>query len=1065
MQRRGLILLVAGLLAGATARAADEKTVLTIYPESRTLPVVSTLDQAIRTTLQSRSAAPIRFQTEYLDLSWFGGPQAETLIARLMKEKYAGRNIDLIMPCGEAAIRFVLRERSSIFPGIPVVFCTADRDAMREVALAPDVTGVTMMLNWEPAVELIVRLHPGTRRVVLIGGSGPTAREWEDQARRAFARHAGPLEFTYLSGLAMPDVLKAVAALPQGTVALFNSFISDRAGRTFTTPEAVAEVAAVSPVPIYSISESLLGHGIVGGPMIDFRAQGFQAAELAWRVLSGQHLGPADVVAEHTAKYVFDARQLKRWGIDEKRLPPGSTVRFGQLSTWDQYKWHIVGALAFFALQMVLIVGLLVERRQRRWAERELDERLRFETLLSDLAVAFIKIRGDGVDRQIDEGLRRVVEELNVDRATVGEFASDGGQIRIVHTWARPDVASIGSVLQTRDLPWTISQIRSGRVVAISSLDDFPEAAEVDRRNIAALRIRSFALVPFVVEESVGGVLACSLLRDERSWPGELLQRMRVLAEIFAIVLWRRRAQRALEESEGRFRLMANAAPVMIWVAGPDGLCTDFNRAWLEFTGRTLAQEIGDGWADGVHPEDRDRCIGVYRQALAARRPFTVEYRLLRADGTYRTMLDNGVPRFDADGATFSGYIGSAVDITDIKDAQRAIVESTALRSAILGSLYGAVVALDRDGAIVAVNEMWTRFAEENRADKSATGVGANYLSVCRRAAAAGDRHAEKALDAIESVLSGRVPRALLEYPCHSPTETRWFAMAVESFRRPEGGAVISHIDVTRRRQAEEEAERGRDELAHALRVATSGELATTLAHEINQPLTAIVSNAQAARRMIDASRLDREELKAALEDIAGDARRTADIIRHLRALFRKEVAERRPLDVNEVIADVTGLLGKDLERRRIHLYLELGEGLPRVLGDTIQLQQVFLNVLVNACDAMKDVDGVRELHIETAHREGGRIDIAVRDSGVGVKESELSHIFDRFVTTKPNGLGMGLAISRSIIESHGGRIWATRNEGRGLTLHTELPALSPQPEDVASAPERERLHQPRSSV
>src|SRR3954468_18928202 len=142
-------LVVAILAFASTARAADEKTALTVYAEARTLPVIVTLDQAIRTTLQARTASPIHLQNEYLDLSWFGGPKAEELLARLLKEKYAGRKIDLVMPCGEPALRFVLRERATIFPGVPLVFCVVDADAIRDLPLPGDVTGVTMSLNWE----------------------------------------------------------------------------------------------------------------------------------------------------------------------------------------------------------------------------------------------------------------------------------------------------------------------------------------------------------------------------------------------------------------------------------------------------------------------------------------------------------------------------------------------------------------------------------------------------------------------------------------------------------------------------------------------------------------------------------------------------------------------------------------------------------------------------------------------------------------------------------------------------------------------------------------------------
>ncbi|MFL5422666.1 MAG: ATP-binding protein [Myxococcales bacterium] len=897
----------AAVMAVAAADAADEKTVVTIYAETRLNPVIAILDDTIQSTLQSRSANPIRFDIEYLDLSWFGGPGGEDLHARVLREKYAGRKLDVVIVCGEAAIAFVLRERAALFPGVPIVFCLADYETIDATTLEPDVTGVTMLMDWTGAVDLVLGLHPATKRVAFVGGSGPTAYRWERNARRKFAKFGNRVEFVYLTGLPMAELLKSVAGLPDGTVGLFNVFLRDSAGRTFTTSEALELVSRASSVPMYGMSESMFGYGIVGGPIIDLAGQGRAAAELARRILVGERLGPADIVAQHANPYLFDARQLERWRIAEDKLPPDSVVRFRQLPTWYLYRRQILLAAALVALQTLLIASLLLERRQRKRAERRLDERLRFETLISDLAATFLEIGAVEVDRKMDHALRRIVEELRVDRASIIEFS--GGELRVTHSSRQKEVAYLPAVLDVAGLPWIAQRLCRGEVVSWSRPDELPPEAAIDRKTIASLGVKSLVLLPFVLGKSEGGVLACSLLRDERKWDDELVARLHLLAEIFAMVMLRRRTQTALVESERRFRVMADAAPVMIWMAGPDGGRIDFNRRWVEFTGRALEEERGDGWFEGVHPTDRDSCKDAYREALRARSPFTIEYRLRRADGSYRSVLDCGVPRFDGD-AAFRGYVGSAIDITEAKAAH-------------------------------------------------------------------------------------------------------------------------------------EDAERGREELGHALRVATLGELTATLAHEINQPLTGIFSTAQGMRRVLEAGEPTRIELREAFQDVASNARRASEIVGRVRTLFRKELPGRRPLDVNDAIVVVTGLLRKELERKRVALQLTLASELPPVLGDAVQLQQVLLNIVVNACDAMERIEGIpRELRIETARTGPERISIIFRDSGIGVRDGDVSRIFDRFVTTKRDGLGMGLSISRSIIEAHGGRIWATRNPDRGLTIHGELPCL-----------------------
>jgi signal transduction histidine kinase len=244
-----------------------------------------------------------------------------------------------------------------------------------------------------------------------------------------------------------------------------------------------------------------------------------------------------------------------------------------------------------------------------------------------------------------------------------------------------------------------------------------------------------------------------------------------------------------------------------------------------------------------------------------------------------------------------------------------------------------------------------------------------------------------------------------------------------------------------RRKRAEAEAVVHLGQLVHAQRVTVVGELAATLAHEINQPLGAIVSNAESARRLVDPAEPKRTDLLDTLGDIIDDGQRASEVIRRLRTMLRTGVAERKPCDVNALIVEMMKFLEADLARADVSTELRLREDLPPVRGDVIQLQQVILNLALNAEDAMADSAGEpRRLIVETAERMPGIVEVCVRDTGVGVKESDLEDIFKPFVTTKTSGLGMGLSISRSIVEAHGGTIRAERNPDRGLSIHVELP-------------------------
>jgi len=237
--------------------------------------------------------------------------------------------------------------------------------------------------------------------------------------------------------------------------------------------------------------------------------------------------------------------------------------------------------------------------------------------------------------------------------------------------------------------------------------------------------------------------------------------------------------------------------------------------------------------------------------------------------------------------------------------------------------------------------------------------------------------------------------------------------------------------------------QRQRDELARVNRVTTVGELSTSIAHEVNQPLDAIVTNAQAAMRLLRQSPTDTEEVAAALHDIANEGNRAAGILNRVRSLARKEQPISEPLELNEGVRDVLRLAAPDAQNRGVVIHQEFDDALPSIMGDQIEIQQVILNLLMNAAQAMQDVHPEsRQITVRTTH-DARFVQLTVEDGGVGLADDQLRRIFEPFYTTRPGGIGMGLSISQSIIQSHGGEIWATQNADRGATFHVRLPIAS----------------------
>jgi C4-dicarboxylate-specific signal transduction histidine kinase len=248
------------------------------------------------------------------------------------------------------------------------------------------------------------------------------------------------------------------------------------------------------------------------------------------------------------------------------------------------------------------------------------------------------------------------------------------------------------------------------------------------------------------------------------------------------------------------------------------------------------------------------------------------------------------------------------------------------------------------------------------------------------------------------------------------------------------------HAESLERKHAEEALHQAQADLARVSRVTTMGELTASLAHEVNQPIAAAVTNANTCLRWLTREHPDIEEARAAAMRIVEDGTRAAEIIKRTRLLFKKGTPQRELVDVSEVIREMIVLLRGEATRHNILVGTELAADLPQVMGDRVQLQQVLMNLVLNGIDAMKDMDGARELAIKSQRAENGQLLVSVIDTGMGLPQQQADQIFNAFFTLKPQGTGMGLSISRSIVESHGGRLWAADNSPRGASFYFTLP-------------------------
>jgi PAS domain S-box-containing protein len=852
-------------VAANTASRAESprpKRVLIISTGSRLSPGFTAMDRAILEELGKGPSDRLDILAENLDILRFSADRFQRIFTDYLTEKYAEQPPDLIILVFVGSLEIAGGLLHKIFPGRPVVVAGATEEEVRPDQFLSPVSGVAYRVNPRATLELILRLQPETRRVIVIGGTAQVDRDVLDRVKEAARSFEKRVEFEFWDNRSMAELRQTVSTLPAQTAILFYRMFRDGAGQPVISTQAGQSIAQWASAPVYVMAGTALGTGAVGGSLGDIDAIGKRAGELARLVLSGT--APASLPLESSTGSVptFDWRALKRWGISESRLPPNSIVRFRPQSLWEQYRLHVLGALIIILLQSAVIADLLLQRRRRRCVEAQLRE-----------------------------------------SQQLMELATSAGGIGL---WSR---------------------------------------------------------------------------------------------DLTGSSVW------------------ANASTRFLYgLSGGEALRFD----------DMLAR---------IHPDDRARMVAAVERAHAAELPFEGEYRILLPNGTERWVLAKGRTVVEPDGHD-GRRMGVLLDITERKQAAEALRQSEEHYRTLAETAADVIVTMDENSTILFVNPAVERVFGYTPADVIGRKITMLIPEPLRQ------RHVEgmrRYLDTGKKRLSW----GAVSFPgLHKSGGEINLEIAFGESRRGDRRIFTGIMrDITERKRAEAELRQQREELAHLTRVSTMGELAASLAHELNQPLTAILSNAQAAQRFLSANRVDVEEVREILSDIVQDDNRAGEVIRRMRALVKKEALEFSSLDLASVIREIMLLVHSDAVLRNVRVSVDVNADLPHVRGDKIELQQVLLNLLLNAFDAMKDCPlAKREVLVRAELNGGDLVRTSVTDRGTGLTSDKLGKIFQPFFTTKRDGLGMGLSISRSIIEAHGGRLWAENNADRGATFYFTVP-------------------------
>jgi signal transduction histidine kinase len=733
---RHLRLLAAGwVLTASFATAAPKPAtdILVLYSNSRLLPANVEIDRGLHEVIENRSDLNVRLFTEFLDEPSFSGAAYEHTVALYLQEKYSARPPSVVVVAGEEGLGFLLRHRAELFEQVPVVHLAVAREVLLANEPLPD-GFVGSDAGYDPlgTIRLALRLHPDTRRVIIITGVSEMDRVGAVTLRKRIPELKLDQEVEFIEGLSTDDVLKRLAALGEGDVVYTPGYFRDGAGREFAPRESAVLMAAASGAPIYAPYNTFLGTGIVGGRMPSFYEMGRQAALTVNGLLDGIVPAALQIPASSKSFVAVDWRQVVRWGIDPAAVPADAVVHFREPSFWEAHRGQAIAIAGVIVVQALFIAALLIERRHRRRTAAELRE------------------------SQVQMSLAARTARLSV-------------------------------------LTWDISR---------------------DAGTHAGTRMPS---------------------RE------------------------------------------AGASRIPLHLV-----------------------------LESVHPADRERFERAVWQAVDREEELEVEYRSLRPNGEVQWIVARG--RAEQAGGTLSGIA----------------------------------------------------------------------------------------------------------------------------------------TDVTARKNAEQQAEKDRSALTHMSRVSTMGQLSVSIAHQLNQPLAAILGNAEAARKMLGHDVPDIPELKEICDDIIAENKRATEVIRRLGALYRRGELKVAPVNLNELVDETLDLVRTELMSRHVVARTHLAPSPLIVDGGRVQLQQVLLNLVLNAADAMSEL-AAEQRHLEIATEiDGPNVLLRVVDHGTGIATENLKNVFEAFWSSKPGGIGVGLAICLSIVAAHHGTLTASNNPDGGATFCATWPVRQP---------------------
>ena len=673
-----------------------------------------------------------------------------------------------------------------------------------------------------------------------------------------------------------------------------------------------------------------------------------------------------------------------------------------------------------------------------------LEQRLRVAKAISVISVRLA--RTDDLNARFDDSLAEVGSLVGADRAYVFQFRESGELMDNTHEWCAERVTPHIAVLQglqSETFGWFLEKVRQGEVFQISDVSALPAEAESERSILEAQGIRSLLIMHMGPVGRPMGFVGFDNVREAGEWQPEDIDLLRVVSQLMGDALERQRSYQALElsvqyqeaalESEKRYRRLMESLPAIVYHYS--------NRKGASYWSPQVENILGYSqrdlvekpflWHDAIHPND----LPIVDEAIAAfevGKRIDMNYRILDADGRWHWFHDRSIGQLDLEGEAI--IEGLAFDITTQKDAEQALRESEQRYRGIVEDTHALICRFLPDGEIIFVNEAYCLYFEKTAEEL----VGSKFLTL------------------IPEIDQEIVMRNINVLTVDSPTQshdhrvitpqgmTRWQRWTNRALFDKEGNVVTYQAigdDITERKQAEEEIQRYQRDLAHIMRLGTMGEMASGMAHELNQPLTALVSYCGTALLLANSPSSPPQQLVEILERATEQAHRASDMIRHLREFVSKGEGHKELLDLDNVIRDIIIFIKYEVQKSDVKIEYYPGCQTCKVKADKIQIDQVLINLVRNSMEAIghaKITGG--QIVLQTRILPNDLVEVTVTDNGPGINAEMVNTIFDPFQTDKKTGMGIGLSLSRTIIEAQGGKLWVDKDYQNGALFGFELP-------------------------